>query len=100
VATAIARQKYDWEHTSNLMALIANCHRGKDSGEITAEMFNPTIPKPERKRKTFPITVLRDVFIGAEKNRLLPGGFAPRRGLPPGTGTAGELIARRDSLIK
>lgn len=36
-----ARQKSDWAHTSNLLALLANIHRGKGQRPFKAADFDP-----------------------------------------------------------
>lgn len=50
VRLADERVKYDWAHTSHLMALIANCHRGKGSSVFHPRDFDPTRPRAERPR--------------------------------------------------
>jgi hypothetical protein len=35
------RLDYDWNHTSSLMALVANCHRDPDSPPFTPLDFHP-----------------------------------------------------------
>jgi hypothetical protein len=86
--------KYDWSHTSSLMALLANCHRDASSQVYTPAMFDPTIARKPAKRAIVPITVLRDIFVRG-KVSTPPAGFSPLRDRPPGSGTVAELMDKR-----
>lgn len=65
VGLATAKMRYDWCHTSSLMALYANCHRDPDSDAFGPADFNPMLPKRKAKRVTMP--------FGDLKKALFPG---------------------------
>jgi hypothetical protein len=65
---AEGRDRNVWSITSSVMALIANCHRNSKQKTLTADDFNPTLTKAERKRNTITITdeninIMRDEFL-------------------------------------
>ncbi len=45
---AEGKLEYDWSLVSNVMALIANCHRSESQQPFKAEDFNPMIPVAKR----------------------------------------------------
>jgi hypothetical protein len=62
---AEARCRERWEHTSVLLALIANCHRDprrKPTPYKPAD-FNPYQSRQEPLVQTVPIEVLKQVFV-------------------------------------
>lgn len=61
----VAHQRDRWNHTSHLLALIANCNRDPKTRRQPFEPaeFNPYAERPKRQRIKAPITALRTVFI-------------------------------------
>ena len=60
------RDRFAWSLASSMMALVANCHKGKGRA-LTAKDFNPTLTKEERLRDAILITdenveLMRDEF--------------------------------------
>ncbi len=53
-----------WNHTANLMALIANCHREKGKRALTAADFDPFGQKSQwSELPKADVSILKDVFI-------------------------------------
>lgn len=66
-----ARQKSDWAHTSNLLALLANIHRGKGQRPFRAADFDPYGGgKKARPTGTVDVHGLRAILI----DRRMPDG--------------------------
>ncbi len=60
------RDRFAWSLASSMMALVANCHKGKGRA-LKAADFNPTLTKEERMRDAILITdenvgIMRDEF--------------------------------------
>lgn len=56
----MGRSKEAWRHTSALMALVANCHRGEESEPYQPRDFDPHAPpKPPEELIYVPITALK-----------------------------------------
>ncbi|MDR2763133.1 MAG: hypothetical protein LBB88_11055 [Planctomycetaceae bacterium] len=65
---AEGRDQHAWSIASTMMALIANCHRDSKQKTLTADDFNPTLTKDERKQNAILITdenvhIMRDEFL-------------------------------------
>lgn len=58
---AKARQEYDWGHTSSVLSMLHNCHRGPGMPESKPADFDPTRKKAPL--MTVPITFLKKVFV-------------------------------------
>ncbi len=68
------RDRFAWSLASSMMALVANCHKGKGRA-LTANDFNPTLTKEERLRDAILITdenveLMRDEFRRAMDGRI------------------------------
>lgn len=62
-----ARQRNEWDHTSTMMALLANIHRDPDkTSAISPQEFNPFLCDKPRERVT-DLGVLRKHFVDGEK---------------------------------
>lgn len=64
---AEGRAAHDWERTSALMALTANCHRDtkRRPAPFTPDEFNPVADrhkKPKAPPPKVPLTVLKGIF--------------------------------------
>lgn len=44
---AKAKQAADWDHTANLMSLLANCHRGSGKKPFHPYQFHPYRTRPK-----------------------------------------------------
>ena len=68
------RDRFAWSLASSVMALVANCHKGKGRA-LTANDFNPTLTKEERLRDAILITdenveLMRDEFRRAIEGKV------------------------------
>jgi len=63
-----ARQKYDWSHTSSMMALMAELKRNrrKQLKAFTPADFDPTKPKHEPDGQTMTVAGLAKMIPGAK----------------------------------
>jgi hypothetical protein len=59
---AEARQDADWDHTSNVLALLFNCHRDPKSTEAASPRdFHPT-RRGKEVRQMAPVSALKALF--------------------------------------
>lgn len=61
---AEGRSRDRWNHTAAILALTANCHRGKK----TAKVFKPDEFHPHLQKKTapalkVPVSILKQIFV-------------------------------------
>ncbi len=80
---AEARSRAAWDHTSHILALLANCFgRGKGKSAFQPRQFHPFYPRkhpptlPFEKHETF--ALMKEVFVGGA-GRSDTGGFGVRR---------------------
>jgi hypothetical protein len=68
---AEGRVELEWNQTSALLALIANCHRDPKKAPLEPEYFNPTVkPKPLPK---VGVGILKDIFLSEKSGPTLRG---------------------------
>ena len=61
---AEARQREAWSHTSQILAMVYNSHRGKGTRPMKPAEFNPFIEKTtEPVAQTNDLSILKEVFI-------------------------------------
>ena len=61
VNLAEARIDYDWNHTSAVLALVANCNRAPHTAPFHPRQFHPL--HSQQKPKQASVAILKDVFI-------------------------------------
>jgi hypothetical protein len=69
---AESRQREAWNHTSELMAWMANIHRGKKSRTYKGAELHPFSRRRRKKKEKLlpaPITVLKDLFCKPESGQ-------------------------------
>ncbi len=66
------RDRFAWSLASSMMALIANCHKGKGRA-LTSNDFNPTLTKEERMRDAILITDENVELMRDEFKRVIEG---------------------------
>ncbi len=69
------RDRFAWSLASSMMALVANCHKGKGKA-LKAADFNPTLTKEERLKDAILITdenveLMRDEFKRAMDGKIV-----------------------------
>ncbi len=63
------RDRRNWQMTSEVMALLANCHRDtKRRGPYKASDFDPYMRKVKAVKA--PISILKDVFINGRMSEM------------------------------
>jgi len=65
------RERVEWDRTSDLLALTANCHRGEKHRPFTRDDFHP-FPSRGRPQHGVPLTkenigLLKKVFVDQRK---------------------------------
>ena len=67
---AEARRRDSWSRTSNLMALLANCHRDPSEHDaFLPDDFDPFAPEPEPVPGAIGVQLLNDMFPRGRKRK-------------------------------
>ena len=60
-----AKQRDQWDHTSDLLALLANCHKSEDTEPFSRSSFHPFYQSRENQEpdiETDDITILKPLY--------------------------------------
>ena len=60
-----AKQRDQWDHTSDLLALLANCHKAEETEPFSRSSFHPFHQSEEKQEpdiQTDDITILKPLY--------------------------------------